>query len=343
MPDVTRVLVAAESLEGKNISEMLENASGLEVAAVISNYDQILKAVLNTKPSVIVIDFEASPQAALEGVRKVMAEIPTPIIVLFSAQEEAKKISNIISAGALTVAKKPDSIDWEAHPDAVRELIESIKIYSKIKVIRHVAARRQKKKVEIQAGKTGDSKIVAIASSTGGPQALKEILSRLPADFPAAVLIVQHITKGFTKGLIEWLNQECSLPVREPVDGERVTPGVILIAPEDCHMMITRGSRIKLEGSEPVGGHKPSANVLLSSVAKIYGPNAIGVVLTGMGNDGAKGLKAIKKNGGKTIAQDEESSAVYGMPHAAVENGAADKVLPLGKIADEISKMMKEA
>lgn len=340
MTGTTRVLVAAEALESNSISEALEGDSDLEVIQVVNDYDKIFDAVLDLKPSAIVIDFEASAPKALEAIRKIMANIPTPIIILLSSKGKKKKISDIISAGALSVVEKPDSLNWEANPRERQELIESVKIYSKIKVIRHVSAHHKQSVLKEQAEKADNQKIVAIASSTGGPRALKEVLSKLPPDFPAAVLIVQHITKGFTKGLVEWLDHECMLPVREPVDGEKMTPGVILIAPEDCHMTVVSGQHIKLERSEPVGGHRPSANVLFSSVAKIYGSQAIGVILTGMGKDGAKGLKAIKEAGGKTITQDEKSSAVYGMPQAAAQNGAADKILPLDKIAEEILKLV---
>lgn len=343
MPDVTKILVAAESMEGEDISEALRSDPHLEVVKIINDYNKILNAVLDLKPSAIVIDFEASPLKALDVVRRVMADVPTPMIVLLSPKGKKKKISDIISAGALSVVEKPAYLGWKTYPDAAQELIESVKIYSKIKVIRHVSAHHKKTLQKPQAVECGDARVVAIAASTGGPRALKEVLSKLPADFPAAVLIVQHITQGFTRGLVEWLNQECSLPVREPVDGERVIPGVILIAPEDCHMTVISGPRIKLERSQPVGGHKPSANVLLSSVAKAYGCQAIGVVLTGMGKDGAKGLKAIKEAGGKTITQDEKSSAVYGMPQAAAKSGAADKILPLDKIAEQILTLVRGA
>lgn len=178
--------------------------------------------------------------------------------------------------------------------------------------------------------------IVAIGSSTGGPEALGRILRALPATAPVPVLIVQHIAVGFHQGLVDWLNEVSPMRVRLGEDGHRPVPGEAILAPGERHMAIDPGGRIRLSDDAPVGGHRPSATHLFRSVARAYGPNAAGVILTGMGDDGADGLVELRRAGGWVIGQDEATSVVYGMPREAAARGALSEVRPLGQIAGAI-------
>ena len=201
--------------------------------------------------------------------------------------------------------------------------------------------RHERSIVDLRAPKKKVSdKIVAIAASTGGPQALLKILQRLPADFPCGIVIVQHITSGFLAGLVDWLAKECKIKVKIGEDSEDIRPGVAYIAPDNFHMRVTERGKISLSDEPASNGHRPSGDVLFESVAKTYGKGGVAAILTGMGRDGAMGMKAIKQSQGMTIAQSEKSCVVFGMPGAAIEMDAIDKVLPLERIAEEIVSMV---
>jgi two-component system chemotaxis response regulator CheB len=187
------------------------------------------------------------------------------------------------------------------------------------------------------------ARIVAIAASTGGPAALQVLLSGLPATFPAPILVVQHIGKGFVDGLVTWLNTVSSLKVRVAVAGEPIMPHTVYVAPDDAHLGVVDRGRIGLSRSEPIGGFRPSATYLFDQVARIFGPSATHVILTGMGQDGVEGLKIAAGSGGRVIAQDEASSVVFGMPGAAVAAGVVDSVLPLAAIGGELVQITQNA
>ncbi|MFH1860727.1 MAG: chemotaxis-specific protein-glutamate methyltransferase CheB [bacterium] len=187
---------------------------------------------------------------------------------------------------------------------------------------------------------SGTFEIVAIGASTGGPKALQQVLSPIPKDFPLPIVIVQHIADGFTEGLVEWLETECMLKIKLGKDRELLQSGVIYVAPCRSHMRVDEYKQIRLDDSAPIGGHKPAVTALLSSVAKVYGNKAIGVILTGMGGDGAEGLKEMRDKGAATIAQDKNTSIIFGMPKVAIDMGAAQKVLPIDIIPLEIMRMV---
>jgi two-component system chemotaxis response regulator CheB len=183
-------------------------------------------------------------------------------------------------------------------------------------------------------------RVVAIASSTGGPKALRDIFVGFPQDFPAALLVVQHMTKGFLSGLADSLNAQCHIEVRLATNGCILRPGVALLAPDDYHLVIQNGGIVRLDSSPPIRGHRPSAEPLFASVAQVCREKAIGVVLTGMGSDGVQGIGLIKEAGGITIAQDESTSVVFGMPKASIELGVIDRILPLEEIGPEILRLL---
>ncbi|HIA70449.1 TPA: chemotaxis protein CheB [Candidatus Poribacteria bacterium] len=169
------------------------------------------------------------------------------------------------------------------------------------------------------------------------------MLSELPADFPCGIAVVQHISEGFTSGLVEWLDRTSNVKVKEAEESDKIQPGVVLIAPHDFHMMIVSGGRIRLNKALPIKGHRPSATILFSSVAKVYNANSIGVILTGMGEDGATGLAEMRKNGSKTIAQDEATSVIFGMPKVAIEMGAAEEILPIDEIGQFLNRTVMDS
>ena len=186
-------------------------------------------------------------------------------------------------------------------------------------------------------------KIIAIGSSAGGPKVLKEILGSIPRQFPLGIIIVQHITEGFVEGLVEGLNKTSLIEVKLAETGERVRGGTALFAPDKCHTIVNKKGRIELTSAPPLRGHRPSIDLLMESIAKVYGTQAIGVLLTGMGNDGARGLKAIKEAGGITMVQDEMSCTVFGMPKAAIDLGAVDEVLSPRGLIDRLLSLGAEA
>jgi len=223
-------------------------------------------------------------------------------------------------------------------------LITKIKFLTSVRVMDQslVRFRHERSIVDLKARKKRVSdKIVAIVASTGGPQALLKILKRLPEDFPCGIVIVQHITSGFLSGLVDWLAKEFKIQVKIGEDSEEIRPGVAYIAPDNFHMRVKEGGKISLSDEPANNGHRPSGDVLLESVAKTYGKGGVAAILTGLGRDGATGMKAIKKSQGMTIAQDEESCIVFGMPNAAIEMKIIDKVLPLERIAEEIVLMVR--
>jgi len=192
-----------------------------------------------------------------------------------------------------------------------------------------------------QVNSVSDDKLLAIGASTGGPRAVMQILTELPHDYPAGIVLVQHIGAGFSTGFAEWLNKESKLTVQEASGGETIKPGLVLVAPGNSHMEI-EGSKVVLTQNPPVNSCRPSADILLSSAAQCYGNKVLGLILTGMGKDGAVGMAAIKKAGGQTIAQDEETSIIFGMPKAAIDLGVIDYVLPISDISRRLIKLGKK-
>ncbi len=349
LKDIIKVLVVEDSpLMCKVLTTILNSDPQLIVVGTASNGKEAVDIVPKLKPDIITMDIHMPIMDGFEATKYIMAYNPTPIIIVSTSVFKVgmEKVFKAISYGALDVLDK-GKIELEEGKNGGGELIEKIKFFSKVKVIHHPLARLEEKAsgkiirpVEVSSVKALD-RIVAIASSTGGPQALLEILRSLPAEFPCGIVIVQHITKGFIEGLVEWLDSECEIKVKVGEDSEEIQPGVVYFAPCDVHMKIEERGRIHLSNNPPCEGLRPSGDMLLETVAKVYGPGAIGVILTGMGRDGSVGIKAIKQMHGHTIAQDEKSCIIFGMPKAAIEMNAIDEVMPLEKIAQAIVNRLK--
>jgi two-component system chemotaxis response regulator CheB len=277
-----------------------------------------------------------------EATRRIMETVPTPIVVVSGnmGTEEIASTFRAMEAGALAAVLRPVGIDHRSFKVDSMKLIVTVKLMSEIKVVRRIAHRAAAPmpKSETPAhGQTTASKIqiIAIGASTGGPLALKEILSRIGKDFPFPLLIVQHIAAGFIGGFAKWLSGSSDIPVRIASHGEPAQPGQGYMAPDGFHLGVTEGPRIALSDDPPESnGLRPSVAHLFRSTAKAFGPRAVGVLLTGMGRDGAEELKMMKDCGATTIAQDEASSIVHGMPGEAIKLGGVRFVLPPEGIAE---------
>jgi two-component system chemotaxis response regulator CheB len=267
---------------------------------------------------------------------------PTPIIIVSGAADatDTAKTFRAIESGALAVLSKPAGVGHPEHQQSTAELVRTVKLMSEVKVVRRWPRYRPAdvvlgtslcKEFPLQTTQS-QPRIVAIGASTGGPPVLQTILAALPRNFPIPVLIVQHIAAGFTQGLVEWLAQSSSLSVHIPTHGQSVLPGHVYVAPDGLHMAVGADGRVQLKSDEPENGLRPSVACLFRSVAKAYGASAVGVLLTGMGKDGAWELKLMKEQGAVTIAQDQETSVVHGMPGEAIRLGGATYVLPPEKI-----------
>jgi two-component system chemotaxis response regulator CheB len=321
-----RVLVADDSeLFRQVLSRLVAAEPGFEVVGLARDGDAAAREVARLRPDVLTMDLHMPEADGFSGIARIMAETPTPILVLTANREEAVGF-RALSLGALDILEKPQAqTDLEVFGRLLRS---RLRLLAGVKVIRHPRGLRGRSAGAPQ--RQARAELVAIGASLGGPRALAAVLRALPADFPAPVAVVQHIAEGFTEGLAGWLATEARLPVREARDGDPIRPGVV-IAPTGWHLTVTEGF-YRLSDAPPVDTFKPSVTPLLLSVARHYGPRACGVILTGMGRDGALGLKALKDAGGPTLVQDEATSTVFGMPRAAIELGAADRVLPLDDI-----------
>lgn len=296
---------------------------------------RMMETVLETRPDVIVLDL-SDGEEAFGAIEAVMAERPTPILVLHRSGADPFRA---LSMGALDVADLP------AQPtDAFwTELARKVGLLAQVRVVQHVRGKRNRRRAhESDVGTEPPFPLVAIAASLGGPKALGQLLSLVPPRLAAPIVICQHISDGFTNGLANWLGAESGQAVVEAKDEELLEPGSIYVAPSRVHFKVELPGRIRLDGGPPIQGFRPSCDALLESVAHSFGKRAIGVILTGMGRDGALGLRAIRDRGGRTIAQDEATCIVYGMPREAVSLGAAQEILPLNKIAATIVRWVDE-
>ncbi|NWF92210.1 MAG: chemotaxis response regulator protein-glutamate methylesterase [Syntrophaceae bacterium] len=342
-----RVLVVDDSpLMCKILTNIINCDPQILVAAVATNGKEAVDLVPRLKPDIITMDIDMPVMDGFEATKQIMAYHPTPILIVSSTVFKAgmEKVFKAISQGALDVIDKSD-LEVMGDRKSGEALIAKIKFLTGVRVTHRPSAKlRQERPVpdlKVPKEKISD-RIVALVASTGGPQALLEILKRLPEDFPCGIVIVQHITNGFLPGLVDWLGKECKIKVKIGEDSEEIRPGVAYIAPDNLQMRVADGGRITLSDEPPCGGHRPSGDVLLESVARTYGKGSVAAILTGMGRDGAMGMKAIKQCDGRTLAQNEKSCVVFGMPSAAIEMNVVDKVLPVERMAEEILQMVRQ-
>jgi two-component system chemotaxis response regulator CheB len=322
-----RVLVADDSeLFRELLVKVIAADPGFDVVAIAADGNAAAALARSVRPDVITMDLNMPDADGFSGIARIMAETPTPILVLTANREEAVGF-RALSLGALDILEKPQAT---TDLDEYGQLLRSrLRLLAGVKVIRHLRGLRERRAVPERAAPRPE--VVVVGASLGGPRALATLLRGLPATFPVPIAVVQHIADGFTEGLASWLASESHLQVIEARDGERLRAGRVVVAPTGRHLLVADGVA-RLSDAPPVDTFKPSVTPLFLSAARVYGARACGVILTGMGRDGAEGLKAIHQAGGPTLAQDEATSAVFGMPRAAIELGAVDRVLPIDDI-----------
>jgi two-component system chemotaxis response regulator CheB len=335
------------------LQNILETDPEIQVTALARDGREAVAAVKRYRPDVVTMDINLPHLNGFAATRAIMEETPTPVIIV-SGEWDTKRVETIfqaMDAGALMCLPRPAGRGEEGHEAAARALIDNVKSMAEVKVVRrwprktHLAPGVEKEKVSLAPATTtrpDDIQVVAIGASVGGPLALKTILAALPPWLPWPVLVVQHIASGFTQGLVDWLAQATALPVRIARQGEKILPSQVYVAPDNSQMQVKTGGIITLTEEFSADGHRPSVAVLFGSVAAVYGRRSLGILLTGMGRDGAAELKLMKDKGAITLAQDQETAVVFGMPGEAVRLGAADYVLPLEKIAPFIADLAKD-
>jgi len=328
-----RVLVVDDSaLMRKLIPQMLAGDESIEVVGTAMDGSFCLKKIEELRPNVVTLDLEMPGMNGIDTLKEIMRRQPVPVIVFSSHSTEGASVTmKALGLGAFDFVTKPK--DASAHmAETAKELIAKVKAAAECKLKPRVVLGIPPKPEKVSASAGSPTKIVAIGVSTGGPQAMEYLLSQLPGDFPGAIAVVQHMPDGFTDMFARRLDEISALRVKEAQSGDLLQPGRVLICPGSRHMKVKRlplGDIVVLSDEPHVNGHRPSVDVLMRSVAEEYRGYALGVLMTGMGDDGAEGLGAIRKEGGMTIAQNEESCVVYGMPKAAIDRGYAIRVVGL--------------
>ena len=334
MGQIKVVIVDDSLLMQRVLSDLLQSDKQITVVGTARDGEEALIKIPTLNPDVVTMDIEMPKMNGLTAVRRIMDSHPTPVVMISAlTQREAQLTLKALEFGAVDYVPKPSG-QISLNMDSVRE-----ELISKVKTAAFANLSSSKLVVNedlhgpVQIG----DRVISIAASTGGPPAVTKVLRALPADIPP-ILIVQHMPKGITKLFAEGLNETCKFTVKEAQEGDAVQKSLALVAPGGFHMVVTKDRRIHLTSDAPVNYVRPAADVLMISMAEVFGAKNIGVVLTGMGSDGAKGIVAIKERGGVTIAQDQKTSVVYGMPQVAYQTGCVDTVVPLERVAREILK-----
>jgi two-component system chemotaxis response regulator CheB len=333
-----RVLIVDDSATARAVlKEILSAAVGIEVVGAAPDAYVARDKIVELHPDVICLDVEMPRMDGISFLKKLMIYMPTPVVMVSSLTRKGAQVTlDALEAGAIDYVAKPHSNIYDGADEIKHELIEKVRIAARAHVKKTEPTEIKKIAAYTPLAET-TQKVIAIGASTGGTEALKEVLMRMPRNSPG-IIVVQHMPGTFTRAFAQRLNELCEMSVKEAENGDHVGMGQVLIAPGNYHMVLRRsGARYYVEIGEGhnVSGHKPSVDVLFSSTAKAAGRNAIGIILTGMGADGAKGMAAMHGEGAVTIAQDEKSCVVFGMPKVAIEKGGVDHIVPLDKIAQK--------
>jgi len=307
---------------------------GFAVAGAVSDASGATRQCQEAQPDIVLVDAALPGGEGFSAVQDIMAYRPTPILVL-APSVTGSEAFQALALGALDVLARPAG---GRSGNFAAELTQRLRLLSGVRVIQHVRGRRRRRPDAVPEGPP----VVGIAASLGGPRALAQLFKGLPRDLPAPLCLVQHISEGFVGGLAAWLSSESGLVVREAQDGDPLVPGVVLVAPSGVHLIAGEAGKVALDDGPAVEGFKPSGTRLFRSLAERYGRRVIGVILTGMGRDGADGLQAIRAAGGHTLAQDEATATVYGMPRAAVEAGAVERVVSIDDMATALVALVSE-
>jgi len=339
-----RVLVAEDSrAERALLVSILESDPAIRVVGEAADGAQAVEMTLRLRPDLVTMDVHMPRLDGLEATREIMVRAPTPIVVVSSSvrPDDIALSLRATGAGALAAIAKPEGPASPRFEEDRAQLVAMVRAMADVKVVRRWGARPE---TAVPAAPTpvprAPVRLVAVAASTGGPVALQTLLSALPASFPVPVLVVQHMSRGFVEVLARWLGTATALRVKVAAAGERLVPGTVYLAPDDQHLGATPDGAVELSAAPPQEGFRPSASYLFRSSAAAYGESLLAVILTGMGSDGVRGLRAAREAGALVLAQDEESSVIYGMPREAVQAGVVGAVLPLESIGPRLASLV---
>lgn len=343
-----RVLIVDDSATARTVlSEALSKDKEIEIIGTAPDAYVARDKIVQLKPDMICLDVEMPRMDGISFLRKIMKHYPIPVLMVSSLTQKGAEVTfDALEAGAIDYVAKPHSHIYDGINEIEKELIQKVKMVAssnlsaRTKRLREEEATQSIPKTYALAETT--NKLIAIGSSTGGTVALTELLKKFPKNMPGTV-IVQHMPAGFTESFANRLNEVCDVEVKEAQNGDIVGKGKVLIAPGDLHMIVKREGgnyKVQIGTGKKVSGHRPSVNVLFNSVSKHAGANAVGIILTGMGSDGAKGMLAMRNSGAYTVGQDEKSCVVYGMPKVANEIGAVVIEKPLDNIAETVIKYL---
>jgi two-component system chemotaxis response regulator CheB len=337
-----RVLIVEDSMVLREFLEhIIGNDPRLEIVGAVGSAEQAFLILDRASPDVISMDIRLPGMNGFEATQRIMAERPTPIVVVSASveKEDLRITMNALQAGALTVLEKPVGTSFSEYEALAERLCNQLAIMSQVKVVRRRANVMPTHRLDRPlVSQPGGHRMLGIVTSTGGPSALVELLGGLGSEYPLPILLVQHITSSFLEGFASWLESAC--PFSLVIVRNRVVPapGTVYVAMQDRHLRIERGG-LQVDAGDPICAQRPSGTMLFESMARTFGSGALGVLLTGMGEDGAEGLLQIRNRGGHTIAEDESTAVVYGMPAAAVRLGAVCESLPLPAIAPRILEL----
>ncbi len=349
MSDPIKVLVVDDSaLMRKMIPQMLERNGGIRVVGTAMDGKFALEKAAELKPDVITLDLEMPRMDGIEALRQIAKQYQLPVIVVSAhTTEGANSTFKALALGAFDFVAKPANGSSQHIEEIAQQLTAKIRAAAQARISppRPFVPAEFPRVHKVTRQKEAPSRVIAIGVSTGGPNSVQYVLSRLPADFPGSILIVQHMPEGFTEMFAKRLDASCAIDVKEAQSGDLLLAGRALVCPGNRHMKVRRatlGDMVVLSDEERVNGHRPSVDVLFRSMAEEFGAQAAAVLMTGMGEDGAEGMGLIKSVGGMTIAQSAESCVVYGMPRAAIERGHAIRVSPLETIPNAIQSLCKQ-
>jgi two-component system, chemotaxis family, protein-glutamate methylesterase/glutaminase len=341
-----RVLVAEDSATVRELLvELMRSDPEIQVIGEAKNGVEAVAMTKRLHPDLVTMDIRMPLMDGFEATKQIMVEAPTPIVIVSASVDphDVEVSMHALRVGALTLIGKPEGPSSPDFAEHSRRFLSVVKSMAQVRVVRRWAEPSSRPAATSPArSEPGPrARIVAIAASTGGPAALSQVLSGLPGDLPVPVLVVQHIAQGFLAGFAAWLNTNVSLRVKVAVSGEAPQPHTIYLPPDDRHLGLARDGSLLASSAPPVGGFRPSATFLFESVAAVHGAATLAVVLTGMGQDGLEGLRAVHQAGGQILAQDENTSVVFGMPGAAARAGLPDAVLPLKDIGARVLRSLR--
>jgi len=339
-----KVLVVDDSpVVREYLRYLLDADGGVHVVGTARNGEEAVAFVQKHKPDVVTMDIDMPRMNGYEATRRIMETCPVPIVIATASWDRKAATASMqaLQAGAVTAVGKPLGLGHADQASSAHAFVATVKLMSEVKVIRHWSRpRMMAAPVRVPQRRVADAQLVAVGSSTGGPPALQTLLKGLPRNFPVPIVIVQHISPGFTEGLADWLQESTGFDVHVGRQDERLLPGHVYVAPDHKHLMVVDAEHAVLSDEPPENGLRPAVSCLFRSVAKSLGERAVGVLLTGMGRDGARELKLMRDAGATTIAQDKESSVVHGMPGEAIAMGGAEHVLAPEEIAALLTTLL---